>query len=87
MVLMWLQACGNAVGLWQARRAAAGPVVRLPGFTARIGARGAGPARLRRRAFWMRVDPKDPRRAAIGGSFAEVCAALEALAAEERAAC
>ena len=37
------------------------------------------------RRFWMTLDPEDRRRAAIGGSFAEVCAALESLAAlEER---
>ncbi len=33
--------------------------------------------------FWMTLDPKDRRRAAIGGSFAEVCSALERLAALE----
>ncbi|EWS56692.1 hypothetical protein X551_00429 [Methylibium sp. T29] len=31
----------------------------------------------------MTMDPEDQRRAAIGGSFAEVCAALESLAAIE----
>lgn len=35
------------------------------------------------RRFWMTLDPEDQRRAAIGGSFAEVCAALERLAAVE----
>ncbi|MBA2724346.1 MAG: hypothetical protein H0U56_15960 [Methylibium sp.] len=35
------------------------------------------------RRFWMTLDPQDQRRAAIGGSFAEVCAALERLAAVE----
>ncbi len=40
------------------------------------------------RRFWMTLDPEDQRRAAIGGSFAEVCAALERLAAvEERQRC
>jgi hypothetical protein len=46
----------------------------------------AGPARGQRRKarpFWMTLDPRDRRRAAIGGSFAEVCAALERLAAAE----
>ncbi len=44
----------------------------------------AGPtdaARLAARRFWMTLDPDDQRRAAIGGTFAEVCAALERLAA------
>jgi hypothetical protein len=42
-------------------------------------------ARRAARRFWMTLDPQDRRRAAIGGSFAEVCAALERLAAlEER---
>jgi hypothetical protein len=40
-------------------------------------------ARLAARRFWMTLDPVDRRRAAIGGSFAEVCAALERLAAVE----
>lgn len=35
----------------------------------------------RRRAF-VHCDPSDPRRAVIGGSFAEVCAALERLEAQ-----
>lgn len=35
------------------------------------------------RRFWMTLDPQDQRRAAIGGTFAEVCAALERLAALE----
>lgn len=35
----------------------------------------------RRRAF-VRCDPSDHRRAVIGGSFAEVCAALERLEAQ-----
>ena len=44
-------------------------------------------ARRAARRFWMTLDPHDRRRAAIGGSFAEVCAALERLAAvEERGA-
>lgn len=40
-------------------------------------------ARRAARRFWMTLDPQDRRRAAIGGSFAEVCAALERLAAVE----
>jgi hypothetical protein len=40
-------------------------------------------ARRAARHFWMTLDPQDRRRAAIGGSFAEVCAALERLAAVE----
>jgi hypothetical protein len=40
-------------------------------------------ARHAARRFWMTLDPQDQRRAAIGGSFAEVCAALERLAAVE----
>lgn len=40
-------------------------------------------ARRAARRFWMTLDPQDRRRAAIGGSFAEVCAALERLAALE----
>lgn len=44
-------------------------------------------ARRAARQFWMTLDPQDRRRAAIGGSFAEVCAALDRLAAvEERSA-
>jgi hypothetical protein len=40
-------------------------------------------ARQAARRFWMTLDPEDRRRGAIGGSFAEVCAALERLAAVE----
>lgn len=40
-------------------------------------------ARRAARHFWMTLDPQDRRHAAIGGSFAEVCAALERLAALE----
>jgi hypothetical protein len=40
-------------------------------------------ARREARRFWMNLDPQDRRRAAIGGSFAQVCAALESLAAVE----
>jgi|GEM_PF-3199475 hypothetical protein len=40
-------------------------------------------ARRAARRFWMTLDPQDRRRGAIGGSFAEVCAALERLAAVE----
>lgn len=35
------------------------------------------------RGFWISQDPHDGRRTAIGGTFAEVCAALECLAAQE----
>ncbi|MBA3598624.1 MAG: hypothetical protein H0W40_14795 [Methylibium sp.] len=42
-----------------------------------------GSARRAAQRFWMTLDPHDQRRAAIGGSFAEVCAALERLAALE----
>src|SRR5574341_427879 len=38
------------------------------------------------RPFWISQDPHDCRRTAIGGSFAEVCAALESLAAMESCA-
>jgi hypothetical protein len=41
------------------------------------------PRRLPARRFWITLDPHDRRHAAIGGSFAEVCAALEQLAATE----
>lgn len=53
-------------------------------FRAAPSSRGAveGACRAARR-FWMTLDPQDQRRAAIGGSFAEVCAALERLAAVE----
>lgn len=47
---------------------------------------GPGAVQGARRAacrFWMTLDPQDRRRGAIGGSFAEVCAALERLAAVE----
>ena len=48
-------------------------------------ARAVQGARRTAQRFWMTLDPQDRRRAAIGGSFAEVCAALERLAAlEER---
>lgn len=42
---------------------------------------GRGAAAPRRRAF-LHCDPNDHRRAVIGGSFAEVCAALERLEAQ-----
>lgn len=48
-----------------------------------VPARGVDGARSAARRFWMTLDPQDRRRAAIGGSFAEVCAALEKLAAVE----
>ena len=44
---------------------------------------GIDGARRAARRFWMTLDPTDRRRAAIGGSFAEVCAALDRLAAIE----
>lgn len=44
----------------------------------------AGSPPVRRRC-WVRVDPRDRGHAAMGGSFAEVCAALERLAAIEDA--
>lgn len=58
----------------------------LTPFAVRPGpARAVQGARRAARRFWMTLDPLDRRRAAIGGSFAEVCAALERLAAlEER---
>lgn len=86
MVLMWLEAWGSAVGLWRGPRPlvlAGSPVVRMPRAARRHRCAAAG---LERRPFWIRVDRHDRRRAAIGGSFAEVCAALERLAAEEGAA-
>lgn len=43
----------------------------------------SGRTGLHRRGFWIRQDPHDCRRTAIGGSFAEVCAALDRLAAQE----
>lgn len=50
--------------------------------------RGVAGAQRSARRFWMTLDPEDQRRAAIGGSFAEVCAALERLAAiEDRRHC
>lgn len=55
--------------------------VPMPGGRVAVAQRAA-------RRFWMTLDPEDQRRAAIGGSFAEVCAALERLAAvEERQRC
>lgn len=53
-------------------------------FASPAGGRGrhAGSA-VRSHRFWIRQDPQDGRRAAIGGSFAEVCAVLECLAAQE----
>lgn len=52
-------------------------------FTAYPAGRPVDNARCAARRFWMTLDPQDRRRAAIGGSFAEVCAALERLAALE----
>lgn len=64
-----------------------GPKPLTPFGTAPVGHRVAGAQRAARR-FWMTLDPEDQRRAAIGGSFAEVCAALERLAAvEDRRRC
>lgn len=42
-------------------------------------------ARREAQRFWLTLDPDDRRRAAIGGSFAQVCAALETLAEVEHA--
>jgi hypothetical protein len=58
----------------------------LTPFRAGSGTRSAvDGARRAARQFWMTLDPDDRRRGAIGGSFAEVCDALERLAAlEER---
>ena len=50
--------------------------------SAACAAPACGPRR-KARPFWMTLDPRDRRRAALGGSFAEVCAALERLAAAE----
>jgi hypothetical protein len=61
----------------------------LTPFRVSAAASGHGPAQGARRVarkFWMTLDPQDRRRAAIGGSFAEVCAALERLAAAEEGA-
>ncbi|MET0209325.1 MAG: hypothetical protein ABW220_09800 [Burkholderiaceae bacterium] len=80
MVLMWLGAWGGALGSrW--KRGAPVPLVRMP----RPVRRGPCASAPRSRRFWIRVDPRDHRHAAIGGSFAQVCAALEKLAAEENA--
>ena len=73
-------------------RAAARVVERSPGgarqpltpFAVRPGtSRAVHGARRAAQRFWMTLDPQDRRRAAIGGSFAQVCAALERLAALE----
>lgn len=53
------------------------------GLVAGSPVRGRSPAAARRRSFWMSQDPHDCRRAVIGGSFAEVCAALDRMAAQE----
>lgn len=61
--------------------AAARPVTPFGGAT-----RPEAPTAAARRAarrFWMRLDPEDRRHGAIGGSFAEICAALERLASLE----
>jgi hypothetical protein len=56
----------------------------LTPFAVRPGAaRAVHGARRAAQRFWMTLDPQDQRRAAIGGSFAQVCAALERLAALE----
>ena len=56
----------------------------LTPFAVRPGAsRAVHGARRAAQRFWMTLDPQDRRRAAIGGSFAQVCAALEKLAALE----
>ncbi len=60
------------------------PLTPLTPFRTRPAADAAVDGALRAaRRFWMTLDPQDQRRAAIGGSFAEVCAALERLAAVE----
>lgn len=69
-----------------ARVAAASGRARQPltPFAVRPGAsRAVHGARRAAQRFWMTLDPQDQRRAAIGGSFAQVCAALERLAALE----
>ena len=56
----------------------------LTPFAVRPGtSRAVHGARRAAQRFWMTLDPQDRRRAAIGGSFAQVCAALERLAALE----
>lgn len=70
------------------RRATPSPVSPYRQPVTPFGNKTGGPARGARRAagrFWMTLDPEDRRRGAIGGSFAEVCAALERLAAIEEA--
>ncbi len=52
-------------------------------FRAAVAGPSVPAARRAARRFWMTLDPQDRRRGAIGGSFAEVCAALERLAAVE----
>ena len=69
-----------------ARGAAAPGRARQPltPFAVRPGtSRAVHGARRAAQRFWMTLDPQDRRRAAIGGSFAQVCAALERLAALE----
>lgn len=55
----------------------------LPVTPFRVAASGSRNAQRAARRFWMTLDPQDRCRGAIGGSFAEVCAALEGLAAVE----
>jgi hypothetical protein len=43
-----------------------------------------GGSRAGERGFWMSLDPMDCRRAVIGGSFEQVCAALDRLCDQER---
>jgi len=43
---------------------------------------GSQPIEVPRRRAFVHCDPSDHRRAVIGGSFAEVCAALERLEAQ-----
>jgi hypothetical protein len=61
------------------------PTVGRPVTPFRVATAGGSVQGARRaaRRFWMTLDPQDRRRGAIGGSFAEVCAALERLAAVE----
>lgn len=68
----------------RARGRAPMPLTSLTPFRTRPAAPTAvDGARRAARRFWMTLDPQDQRHAAIGGSFAEVCAALERLAALE----
>lgn len=82
MVLIWIEAWAGSMGLWPRRRSDFGESQRSH---ARQEPSWRAPVRSTpmRRRCWVRVDPRDRGHAAIGGSFAEVCAALERLAAIE----